>query len=491
MKQLRDYVNAAFSGLWVQTHEPDEAEREIARLAADNNWKIIAWDIARGVRFPNNQASMEPGSGAGEPLVPLKALPSMASTDGAALLVLHNYHKFLQQPEVLQTVFNQLIAGKEQRTFVVVLAPNATIPVELEKLFVVVDHDLPDREQLESLARSLLRDGEQVADMKASIDAAVGLTRYEAEGAFALSLARHGQLKPSSIWELKTAAMKKNDLLTLYRGTETFNSLGGLDELKAFCKGSLLSKSKARPKGVILLSPPGCGKSSFCKALGNEVGRPTLCLNSSKIKTKNYGESEQRLAQVFKIADAMAPCILFIDEVEGFLAGANRAGDPGVTMSLGKLLSTWLNDHESDVYTVCTSNNISELPQEFKRAERFDGVYFVDLPNKEEKERIWEMYLKEYDITQYWASGWEDNNWTGAEIKACCRLASLLGTTLAEAAQRIVPEANSKHVEDLRAWASGRCLDARKPGMFQHAAVPEIRHGRHVQRGPTTRPQEN
>src|SRR5262249_21712185 len=148
---------------------------------------------------------------------------------------------------------------------------------------IVIEHELPGREQLERIARELTSDNPedlpQGEDLQRVLDAAAGLTRYEAEGAFALSLTRHNALRPESVWELKAQALKKNNLLTLHRGSERFDSLGGLNNLKEFCRRALRPGQKVKPRGILLLSPPGCGKSCFAKALGNEVERPTLILD--------------------------------------------------------------------------------------------------------------------------------------------------------------------------------------------------------------------
>jgi hypothetical protein len=212
--QLTDYINAAFTGLWVQTHEADEAERDIVRLARQRNWKVAAWDVANGLRLPGHDGGARPQAGAGDPLAALRALPALAEPDGTALLLLHQFHRFLNNPEVVQTAFSQLVAGKQQRTFLVVLSPVVQIPVELEKLFVVVEHALPDREQLERIARELTSDSPEDLpkgdDLRRVLDAAAGLTRYEAEGSFALSLTRHNALRPESVWEMKAQALKNN-----------------------------------------------------------------------------------------------------------------------------------------------------------------------------------------------------------------------------------------------------------------------------------------
>src|SRR5271163_2765536 len=250
--QLTDYVNAAFTGLWVVSHEPDEAEREIVQHAKAKDWKVAVWDVANGLRFPNSKTSGSTEVGGGDPLAVLRSLPALASENGTALLVLHNFHRFLSNPEVVQTAFSQLVAGKQQRTFIVVLSPIVQIPVELEKLFVVIEHSLPDREQLERIARELTSDQPDDlpggGDLQRVLDAAAGLTRYEAEGSFALSLTRHNKIRPDSIWELKAQTLKKNNLLTLHRGRETFDTLGGLTNLKDFCRRALQSSSKVKAR---------------------------------------------------------------------------------------------------------------------------------------------------------------------------------------------------------------------------------------------------
>jgi hypothetical protein len=486
---LTDYIHAAFSGLWVTSHEPDEAEREIIRLARERHWRVAVWDIASGLRVPTSPGTIRDAA-PGDPIAALRALPSLAAADGTAVLLLHNFHRFLGNPEVMQTAFSQLIAGKQQRTFLVVLAPVVQVPVELEKLFVVLDHPLPDRAQLEGIARELTTDTPN--DMPTGdhlqrvLDAAAGLTRYESEGAFALSLSRHNALRPETIWELKAQALRKNNLLTLHRGQETFASLGGLDNLKDFCHRALRPGRQVRPRGILLLGVPGSGKSCFARALGNETGRPTLLLDVGSLLGSLVGQSEANLRQALKIADAMAPCVLFCDEVEKALSGVGSQGDSGVSTRLFGHLLTWLSDHESDVFVVATANDISRLPPEFSRAERFDGCFFVDLPNSKEKDSIWTMYRQQFGIPESQARP-DDTDWTGAEVRSCCRLAALLDVPLTQAARNVVPVAitAAESVERLRTWATGRCLSASSSGTYSRTGETPPKPGRRVNRGPS------
>lgn len=485
IEQLTDYVQAAFSGLWIQSFEPDEAEREIVQHARHQEWKVAVWDVANGLRLPASPGG--PDAGAGDPLAALRALPALAEKDGTALLLLHNFHRFLNNPEVVQTTCTRLVAGKQQRTFIVVLSPVVQIPVELEKLFVVIEHALPERRQLEQIARELCSDnpGDLPTgnDLERVLDAAAGLTRYEAEGAFALSISRHNAIQPQAIWELKAQALRKNNLLTLHRGQETFQSLGGLNNLKDFCRRALQGGKKVKPRGALLLGVPGSGKSCFARALGNETGRPTLLLDIGALMGSLVGQTEANLRQALRIADAMSPCLLFCDELEKALSGVGSQGDSGVSTRMFGTLLTWLSDHDSDVFFIGTSNDISKLPPEFGRAERFDGVFFLDLPSTAEKDLIWQMYRRHFGMPESQVRP-DDTDWTGAEIRACCRLAALLDVPLTQAAYNVVPVAVTavESVEKLRSWASGRCLDASAPGVYRRDGQPAVKAARRVQR---------
>lgn len=468
-EKLREYVAAAFTGLWVQSYEHEDALREIAQLCRDQKWSVATWDIDRGLQIPNQAAA----NTAGDPIAAIKAINAMAQPDSSALLVLPNFHRFMQSTEVVQALAHQITTGKQNRTFVVVLSPIVQIPVELEKQFVVLEHDLPSRDQLQQIASTIAtEDGELPSgeNLVRLIDAASGLTRYEAEGAFSLSLVRHSKLEPDAVWELKTQALKKSGLLSLHRGGESFENLGGLDAIKGFCKKALQTKDNAQVKarGILLLGVPGTGKSAFAKALGNETGRPTLVMDVGSLMGSLVGQTEHNVRQALRIVDAMAPCVLFCDEIEKALSGVASSGstDSGVSARLFGSLLTWLSDHHSDVFFIGTCNDISKLPPEFSRAERFDGIFFLDLPSTSEKAKIWEMYLGQYGLKAQ--SKPKDVDWTGAEIKSCCRLAALLDVSPTEAAKHVVPVAltASESVERLRAWASGRCLSSSKGGIY-------------------------
>ena len=472
-EKLKQLVSACFTGIWIETFEFQETLSEIAQLCRDAEWIGATWDVSSGLRI----GSGEPAAEATDPLAAIRAVKGLASEGSTVLLVMNNLHKFVSSVEVMQALQHQLIEGKQNRTIIIGLSPQATIPIELEKLFVVVEHSLPDRQQLEAIARELATEDDELPDeteLATILDAAAGLTRLEAENAFSLSLVRHGRIEPGAVWELKAGMLKKSGLMQLYHGQDDFDSLGGLENLKAFSKRSLLQRDRdnplKQPRGVLLLGVSGTGKSAFAKALGKETGRPTLVLDIGALMGSLVGQTENNVRRALQIADAMAPCILYVDELEKALGGATSSGngDSGVSSRMLGTLLSWMNDHTSNVYLVATCNDVSKMPPELTRAERFDGIVFLDLPGREQKDRIWQQYISLFDLDPDQKLP-KDDKFTGAEIRSCCRLAALLDLPLVQASINVVPVAvtASESVDALRNWASGRCLDSESGGIYQ------------------------
>ena len=446
IETLTNYIAACFSGLWIETFEPDEAVREIETLCRDENWNMSVWNISQGD--------------------PLSAITS-AEGNGKTpqLIVLRNFHRFLGSIEIVQAMERQIQHGKVSRTFFIILAPVVQIPVELEKLFVVVEHPLPDKEQLRQIATEIAGELPDEPNTRRVLEAAAGMTRLEAENAFALSMIEQDMLLPEPIWQLKANLLRQSSALRLYRGE--IPCLGGLSNLTTFCNRALSTSGHSeRAKGVMLLGVSGSGKSAFAKRLGYSVHRPTLVLDIGALMGSLVGQTEAALRKCLKQIEAMSPCVVMIDEIEkAITTGGN---DGGVSARIFGTLLSWLNDKTSDSFVICTANDISKLPPEFCRAERFDGIFFIDLPDRTAREQIWAIYEHEYGFEN--PKRPVDDDWTGAEIKACCRLAKLLDVSLKEAAQNVVPVAAtaSESIHTLRTWASGRCLDAARPGIYRY-----------------------
>ncbi|QDV55349.1 AAA family ATPase [Rosistilla oblonga] len=473
--RLVELVKACFTGIWIESQEHEDAIMEIVKMCREHQWRLASWDIDAGLCVLGGD-NFEVDQGA-DPLAAIRASRSFASDDKPSIVILRNFHRFLGSAEIMQSLARQIAEGRNSRTVFIILSPVVQLPVELEKIFVVVEHPMPTRQQLREIAEGVAtEDGELPSgdELETVLDSAMGLTRLEAENAFGLSLVRDQVIRPDSIWELKANTLKKSGLVQLYKGEEDFSSLGGLENLKAFCKRSLLQTNREnplkRPRGVLLLGVPGTGKSAFAKALGKETGRPILMLDIGALMGSLVGQTEQNVRRALQIADAMEPCILFVDEIEKALSGAAGSvqSDSGVSSRMLGTLLSYMNDHTTNVYLIATCNDISRMPPELTRAERFDGIMFLDLPGRSQKDQIWDQYVALFELDAEQKRP-DDTNLTGAEIRSCCRLASLLDLPLVQAAQNVVPIAvtANESVERLRQWAIGRCLDAETPGLYQ------------------------
>ncbi len=263
-QRLTEYISACFTGLWIESHEHDDALREIAELCREQNWRLATWDIEQGLKIPGQNNTAD--AGGSDPLAAIRSINALASKDSSAILVLANFHRFLSSPEIVQALARQITVGKQNRTFVVVLSPVVTIPVELEKLFAVVEHELPSRQQIEEIARGVATEEGELpdgAELDRVLDAAAGLTRYEAENAFSLSLVRNRRIEPQSIWELKSQMLKKSGLLAVAPGRRAVRRPGrpGIhEEFLPAGPAAPAARSAASRQGLAPLGRAGHGK---------------------------------------------------------------------------------------------------------------------------------------------------------------------------------------------------------------------------------------
>ena len=314
--KLAELIAAAFPGVLAVSPEPEEVLRDLAGLCRDRGWNLAAWTADGGEEDP------------ADPLAAVKALPASGDGETPSLLAMVHPQRFFASPELLAAIRTALAAGKTRRTHLILIQPTGESPPELSRDFASLDCPLPSRDELEAVAKGVATEKGELPDPLApALDAAAGLTRSEAENAFALSLVRHGRLDPCPLWELKAKRLAAGGPLSLSRGGAGFDALGGMAALKAFCRTALTNGSpRAEAKGVLLLGPGGVGKSSFARALGAEVGRPTLTLDVGALMGGVVGATEENTRRVLATVAAMAPCVLFVDEVERASAGTTGGG---------------------------------------------------------------------------------------------------------------------------------------------------------------------
>jgi hypothetical protein len=459
---ITDYLKAGYPALLVRTHEP---ERFIGSAIQQANGRTIyQWDVVRGFRQLGNGAEWQECDPFDLPNVAAKGLEK-------AVWFLRNFHFWLSEPPVIQAIQNNLPVYKTKGITLVIVSPDAKLPLELEREVVVLDFPLPSREELKTILAGLVEStGIEPENEAAVLDAAQGLTWEEAENAMALALVRQRQFDPQTICTLKAQMVEKSAALQFSQFSETFATLGGLENLKEWTLNRFKNRRAGLPfRGILLLGVPGTGKSHFAKALGNEVGWPVLSLDMGRVFGSLVGESEAKMREALKVVDAMAPCVLFIDEIEKGLAGVGGTStDGGTTQRVGGTFLQWLNDHTSEVFVIATCNSYEKLPPEYTRMGRWDAIFFVDNPNSRERLHILGIYCQAFGVKENPKSipAPEDlEGYSGAEIRQVAIEAAYNGGDLEAAARFVIPISKSQkqQMDALREWARARTIPASRP----------------------------
>jgi SpoVK/Ycf46/Vps4 family AAA+-type ATPase len=379
-----------------------------------------------------------------------------------------------------------LAESKTKNHALVVLGCRLALPPELEREITVVEFKLPDKAQLalvlDGVVESAIESGKKLPPVQteAALDAAAGLTTTEAENAFALSVVESNDINPMIVSREKAQAINKGGLLELITRRPTLASIGGLDVMKDWLlKRRHAFTKKAReyglplPNGLLIIGIAGCGKSQTAKATAEVFGVPLLRLDAGKLFAGLVGGSEANLRAAIQTAEAIAPCCLWIDELEKSFAGSKSSGstDGGTSARvLGSFLS-WMQEKQSPVFVVATANDVQQLPPELLRKGRFDETFFVDLPNQQEREAIWKIVIADYtrdpndfDIQQLAKM---TDGFTGGEIR-CAFFDAMFEAFegddeptdlyIAEVLTAFVPLSKlmAEPINELRAWSKGR-----------------------------------
>ncbi len=487
---ITDHINAGFPQLWIQSFEPYRVDKMVlAEINAINKttsptppYAALRWDVADGIIPLDHLEELANKSHKRDATDP-KAMLNKLTYDlpENTIIVAHNFSNYLKAPEIIQTVQTAYPIWKSHGKTLIVVSAISTLPIELEKLFYMIELPLPSTEELQEVTTTMIDNANTAlienAKMKPLaitpktienvLHAGIGLTTMEYEAAIALSLARYGTLKPHVINEIKAQLVKKSETLQFWYPSEidTFKFLGGLDRLKEFSIRILQSELY---RAILLVGVPGAGKSAFAKALGAETHLPVVQKDFGKSYTKFLGESEERERNSLRIVDALGKCILFCDEIEKGLSGiqSSHMTDGGTGSRVGSTFLTWMNDRLSgQAFVIGTCNDIEKLPPEYKRAGRWDAIFFVNLPNTVEQKIIWKIWGDYYGVDASTISPETYIGWTGGEINTCCRLAKAFDTTPKEVAQYITPivKSDADVIDALRKWAEGRTVSASIP----------------------------
>lgn len=437
---LEDYVYAGYPAIVLNTAEEKRALEECYKIAEELKMQFLVWSETNGIQ----KYVVEHGEEGNLQLVAEMVEETVAPDEDAlskglgygsdVIYCMLDFHTYIKSPSVCRKAKDVFKEAKDKGIVYIFISNRFDIPVELEHEIMVTNLELPKKEQLQDVLVELCKMYKRdiPKNIHEVLDAALGLTSYEAENAFATSLSKTNEFDTDIINNVKRQIICKDGLLEYTQSKETLETVGGMKEFTNYAQERFSAYSiEAQeyglpyPKGVLLVGIPGCGKSLAAKALSNMWKKPLLKLDLGKLFGSLVGDTEAKTRKALEIAEAMSPAILWIDEIEKGLSGVGSSGttDSGVTSRMFGTILTWLQEKEAPVYVIATANNISSLPPEFLRKGRFDEIFFVDLPNVEERNEIFKIQIKkhkrkaeDFDIEKL--ANLTDG-YTGAEIEEC------------------------------------------------------------------------
>ena len=410
----------------------------------------------------------------------------------ASLFVLKDYDNFLKDFSVVRKLKNLSRSLKTQPKNIIIVSSEINIPDSLKEFVTLLEFPLPSYseivEELNRLISSLQQEIEPETLNNIAI-ACQGLSLERIRRVLSKVIAKYGEIDASSpnlILQEKKQIIQQTQLLEFCLNDKNISDLGGLDNFKDWL--SLRSKAFSQeaikyglpyPKGLLLVGVQGTGKSIAAKIIAHEWQLPLLRLDFGRLFASLIGQSEQRVRKMIEIAEALSPCVLWVDEIDKAFAGAQSSGDSGTTSRVLATFITWLSEKTSPVFVVATANNIDWIPPEILRKGRFDEMFFLNLPTREERQAIFEVHLKKYrpDLIQSFQLpllGQLSKDFSGAEIEQVVIEAMRLGFNedrefnnedILVSIQNLVPLAKtkSKEIDLLKAWSeSGNVTSASK-----------------------------
>tara|TARA_A100001388_G_scaffold227877_1_gene179330 strand:+ start:417 stop:1883 length:1467 start_codon:yes stop_codon:yes gene_type:complete len=401
-KNLELLIKSRTSIIWIKTKEEERLEKilssSIERLSIK---RLVCWDCVNGIKGVLN----EKGKYSNNPLGVLNWLREQSS-DVSTILLVKDFHKFYEDPSINRTIKELSSSLKETCNNLIISSHLFPSSEELDELMAILNLPLPDQNELKSLIKIIAHNtnsklNEQ--DLSELTVASSGLTEIKVKQVTAKALAKRGKISKEDIKDIleeKKQVIARSEVLEFFETNSSQDDIGGLKVLKVWLNQRFRAFSKeARdyglpiPKGVLLVGAQGTGKSLTAKSISKNWSMPLLRLDVGRLFSSLVGSSEARTREAISRAEAMSPCILWIDEIDkGF--GGDARSDGGTSQRVLASLLTWMAEKESSVFVIATANAIDKLPAELLRKGRFDEIFFLDLPNSEERLSILDLHLK-------------------------------------------------------------------------------------------------
>jgi AAA+ superfamily predicted ATPase len=485
-RDLESLLASRFPLVAIETNEEARARELLARIARSRNWPVVSWSVAEGLQGGNLVSGVTAQTNE-----PTAALRQIQQAGPAGVYVLLDFHPYLDQP-VNARLLKEIALDYEKiaRTLVLV-GLDVKLPPDLDKLAVRFRLSLPGADEIKTIIRDEVQAwqkarGQEVKGDRGAFDLMLrhlsGLAESDVR-----RLVRHaledGILDSTDVDRLiarKHEMLGRDSVLTFEIDTARFSDVAGLANLKLWLErrreaflGDAAALGVDVPKGIMLLGVQGCGKSLAAKAVAGTWSTPLMRLDFGALYNKFLGETERNLREALKVADAMAPSVLWMDEIEKGVATNDNDGGESRRI-LGTLL-TWMAERKSRVFVVATSNDIEALPPELVRKGRLDEIFFVDLPSETARTEILKIHLKRrkqdpatFDLPALVAAS---SGFSGSEVEqmvvAALYEAHAANTPLAtshllEEAKKTKPLSvvMAEKIAWLRAWAQGRTVSA-------------------------------
>ncbi|MGK7918816.1 MAG: AAA family ATPase [Trichodesmium sp.] len=472
-------LRSRHSIIYIQTREEERVENTITELAKkQGNRAVYIWDFVEG--YQNNPNDI--GFGKRNPLQSLELVEKLPEP-APAIFILRDFQRFLEDISISRKLRNLAKKLKSQPKNLVILAPQISVPEDLSEFITIIEFPLPNSQEIsQEVERLFLAMGQSIEKrlLDEVVRAAQGLSIERIRRVLAKAIATHGELQLNDvdlILEEKRQTIRQTQILDFYAAHENISDIGGLDNLKEWLlrRGGAFSERARQyglphPRGLLLVGIQGTGKSLTAKAIAHHWHLPLLRLDVGRLFGGLVGESESRTRQMISLAEALAPCVLWIDEIDKGFAGLRSQGDAGTTSRVFGTFITWLAEKTSPVFVVATANNIQALPPEILRKGRFDEIFFVGLPNQAERKAIFEVHLsrlrphnlKSYDMERL---AYETPDFSGAEIEQSLIEAMHIGFSqnreftnedILESASQIIPLARTaeEQIKFLQDWAA-------------------------------------
>lgn len=435
-KELNTLIKAIYPLIYIQTFEEERAKVALRDIVKDKKMTMYEWTIANGLRSVGGQVDESKKKEYSQINDPSQMLSFISSHNESALFLLKDFHAFMKDAEIIRSIrdiVNSTVTNTEIYKPIVISSPVLTIPTEIEKLTHVVQFPLPGPVEI----KAVLDDALEMCGLVITpehqnnvIKACQGLTVEEIYNILSKSFVDKGAFDVSIILEDKKQVIQKSGVLEYYENLEEFANVGGLELAKSYIQkrtSSFTEEAKAygipEPKGVLILGVQGCGKSLLCKAISGLWNIPLIKMDVGRIMSGLVGSSEENMRKALKTAEAISPCVLWLDEIEKALSGSGSSNfsDGGTTARVMSTMLTWLNEKTAPVFVVATANSVLQLPPELLRKGRFDEIFYVGLPYKEEREEIFNIHLtkKKRDPSKFDVKTLAANTdqFSGAEIE--------------------------------------------------------------------------